>query len=75
MWHYEDEEADCTGSTDEQVAVSRPSQSPEDRIAMWHYEDEESDGSTDEQFLHPAQDLTHQRHPKLQQEAGFVGLS
>ena len=57
MWHYEDEEADCTGSTDEHVAVSRPSQSPEDRIAMWHYEDEESDGSTDEQVFHDFEDF------------------
>ena len=75
MWHYEDEEADCTGSTDEQVAVSRPSQSPEDRIAMWHYEDEESDGSTDEQFLHDFEDcercMDYMDYIELQEYTAF----
>ena len=75
MWHYEDEEADCTGSTDEQVAVSRPSQSPEERIAMWHYEDEESDGSTDEQFLHDFEDcercMDYMDYIELQEYTAF----
>ena len=75
MWHYEDEEADCTGSTDEQVAVSRPSQSPEDRIAMWHYEDEESDGSTDEQVFHDFEDcercMDYMDYIELQEYTAF----
>ena len=75
MWHYEDEEADCTGSTDEQVAVSRPSQSPEERIAMWHYEDEESDGSTNEQFLHDFEDcercMDYMDYIELQEYTAF----